>query len=148
MKSIWRKRKRIFWQKLVSSRERRCTKYDGAAPRRDEEMIDSSSNARCRCKCKENTWRRWLQGFRTRRSINKNRIIVIIVVNENKNKNNNAVPPRRDTGKAPHEQQQEEQNALTSPPRRITLQPSPLKASNQRPEASPGMRALGLSPSP
>ncbi|CAL6369023.1 unnamed protein product [Bathycoccus prasinos] len=56
--------------------------------------------------------------------------------------------PRHDTGNAPHEQQQEEQNALTSPPRRITLQPSPLKASNQRPEASPGMRALGLSPSP
>lgn len=52
--------------------------------------------------------------------------------------------PRR----AAETNKREQQNALTSPPRRITLQPSPLKVSNQPPEASPGMRALGLSPSP
>ena len=56
--------------------------------------------------------------------------------------------PRRAEENERTQQLEQHQNVLTSPPRRITLQPSPLKASNQRPEASPGMRALGLSPSP
>ena len=53
--------------------------------------------------------------------------------------------PRRAEENERTQQLEQHQNVLTSPPRRITLQPSPLKASNQRPEASPGMRALGLS---
>ena len=85
------------------------------------------------------------------RKSNKTNIIININININNinnNNNNNSASPRRAEENERTQQLEQHQNVLTSPPRRITLQPSPLKASNQRPEASPGMRALGLSPSP